>query len=89
MPYIDSDRKIKAFILHKLSKHGYWGGRHTSFDNLQKGLPPHLRGEARNIGKELIRDSFLLAKPTSYGLEVSLNPSRRQEIEEFIDENLF
>jgi hypothetical protein len=32
----------------------------------------------------MIRDGFLLTKPTNYGLEVSLNIRRKKEIEEFI-----
>jgi len=31
---------------------------------------------------ELLKDGFLLSKPTSYGLEVSLNPKKKREIEE-------
>jgi len=71
---------IKRFILHKLDRCGYWGSRHTSFDNLMKSLPSHLKGEAKKVAKELIKDGFLLRKPTKYGLEVSLNPKKHKEI---------
>jgi hypothetical protein len=36
----------------------------------------------------LIKEGLLLAKPTSYGLEVSLNPRRKAEIDKIIEEYL-
>lgn len=80
--------QLKALILDKLSRHTYWGGKHTAFDNLQKGLPPHLRHEIKEIGRELIKEGLLIAKPTHYGLEVSLNPRKKDEINAFIDKYL-
>lgn len=64
------------------------GGVHTSFDVLARGIPKHLRGEAKEVAAELIKDGLLLSKPTSYGLEVSLNPKKRNEIEKIIKESL-
>lgn len=80
--------KLKALILDKLSRHTYWGGKHAAFDNLQKGVPSHLRNEMKIAGKELIKEGFLIAKPTFYGLHVSLNPRKKDEINEFIDNHL-
>ncbi len=80
--------QLKALILDKLSRHTYWGGKHTAFDNLQKGVPSHLRNEMKNAGKELIKEGFLIPKPTSYGLQISLNPRKKDEINEFIDKYL-
>ena len=34
--------------------------------------------------KNLIREGFIITKPTSYGLQVSLNRKRVIEIEDFI-----
>ncbi len=76
--------KIIKKILMKLSRREYWGGAHTSFDNLPKGLPTHYRGDAKKLANELIKEGWLLSKPTAYGPEVSLNPKKRAEIEEFI-----
>lgn len=78
------EEKIKGFIIKKLFHHGYWKNRHTSFDNLQKGLPSHLRGDAKKVAKKLIKEGILLAKPTAYGLEVSLSPKKKEEIMEYI-----
>ena len=34
----------------------------------------------------MLKQGFLLAKPTNYGLEVSLNIKKKKEIEGFIEE---
>jgi len=71
---------LKRVLLRKLVKQSYWGKRHTSFDNLPKGFPSHLRKDVSKVAKELIKEGLLLKKPTSYGVEVSLNPMRSKEI---------
>ena len=79
-----TENELKAFILNKLARRKCWGGKHTSFDNLQKGAPPYIRNEIKKIGKQLIKDGFLMRKPTSYGLEVSLNPRMKNKIYKII-----
>ena len=76
---------IKKTLLRKLVYMGKWGNSHTSFDNLPKGFPTHLRGDVKDIAKKLIKEKLLLSKPTSYGLEVSLNSRKKKEIEILID----
>ena len=68
---------LKATILKKLKRRGKWGGAHTSFDILVKGIPKHLRREAKEVATKLIKDGLLRSKPTSYGLEVSLLIQRK------------
>ena len=80
--------KVKRFILKKLFVKGKWGKSHTSFDNLPKSLPSHVRGLAKDAGKELIKEGLLIQKITSYGLEVSLNPKRVQEINDIIRKDI-
>jgi len=53
---------IRAYILRKLARFRKWGASHTSFDNLQSGVPPHLRDKAKEEGRNLIREGFLLQK---------------------------
>ncbi|HLD83254.1 MAG TPA: hypothetical protein VI979_00175 [archaeon] len=84
---MNNKNKLKALILDKLSRHTYWGGKHTDFENLQKGVPQHLKGDMK-AGKELTKEGFLLPKPTSYGLHISLNPRMADEIQDFIEKNL-
>ena len=76
---------LKATILKKLKRRGKWGHAHTSFDNLTSGIPKHLRGLAKEVAEELIKEGLLLIKPTSYGLEVSLNPRKKDEIDRIIE----
>lgn len=78
---------IKRNILIKLVAHRYWQHKHTSIHNLPKGLPSYLR-DSKYVNKainELIKGNFLLAKPTNYGLELSLNIKKKKEICEFIE----
>ena len=76
--------QIKRALLRKLLYLGKWGHSHTSFDNLPKGFPKHLRGNVKKVAKELIKKGLLLTKPTEYGIEVSLNPERKGEIEKIV-----
>ncbi|MBU4266396.1 MAG: hypothetical protein L6243_05700 [Candidatus Altiarchaeales archaeon] len=76
---MDSD-EIKSRVLHKLARQRRWGGKHTSFENLQKGFPSHLAKDVKVVGKGLVKEGLLLSKPTGYGLEICLNPRMKKEI---------
>ncbi len=77
---------LRVWILYKLAKHGYIGGRHTAFDNIPKGAPQHLHKEILETARQLVKEGFLLLKPTGYGLHVYLNPRKMDEITEIIKE---
>lgn len=77
---------VKKALIRNLMYMDKWGGSHTSFSNLPKGFPSHLRGEVKEIARELIKKGILLSKPTSYRLEVSLNVDRKKEIEAMLAE---
>jgi hypothetical protein len=79
-----SEVQIKATILYHLRRKKVIGGVHTPFDTLRRGFPSHLGKEIKKISEQLIRDKLLITKPTSYGLQVSLNKEKLLEIEEFI-----
>jgi hypothetical protein len=83
MEFNDED-KIKATILYHLRRKKIIGGVHTHFDTLKKGFPSHLGKDIDKIAKELIKQELLITKPTSYGLQVSLNKEKIIEIERFI-----
>ena len=76
--------KIKATILYHLRRKKVIGGVHTHFDTLKRGFPSHLGGNIGKIAKELIKEKYLITKPTDYGLQVSLNKDKIAEIEGFI-----
>jgi hypothetical protein len=71
-------------ILAKMLRHGFIGGKHTSEDNIPKGLPKLMRGEVKKALKNLIREGYIIPKITSYGMEVSLNPRKIAEIWEIL-----
>lgn len=77
--------QLKSFIVKKLFHHGYLGGKHTDIENLKKGLPGHVKGDIKEAAKELIKEEILIPKPTSYGLHISLNPRKREEIQKYLD----
>lgn len=76
--------QLKCFIVKKLFHHGYIGGRHTDIENLKKGLAGHVKGDVKEAAKELIKEGILIPKPTSYGLHVSLNSQKREEMERYL-----
>lgn len=76
--------QLKGFVVKKLFQHGYIGGRHTDIENLKKGLPGHIKGDVKEATKELIKEEILILKATSYGLHVSLNPPKREEIDKYL-----
>lgn len=78
---------FKKIILRKLFRHRVIGGKHTAIENLTKGLPSHAIGEAKEAVEELIKENLILPKNTSYGLQVSLNPERIDEIYKIIEIN--
>ena len=77
-------KEAKGFIVKKLFHHNYVGGRHTDVENLKKGLPSHFKGNIKKAAKELIKECILIPKPTSYGLHISLNPRKREEINKYL-----
>lgn len=83
----DIIKEIKWFIISKMARHRWWMHKHTSIHNLPKGLPDYLRSrkEVRKAIDELLKDKFLLSKPTSYGLEVSLDIKKKKEIDELVN----
>ena len=84
-----SDEQIEATLLFKLHKRGNWGASHTAFDNLHKGfkeadLGKHGTKRIESLAKELIREGWIIPKPTSYGLQVALNPKESKAIIAFM-----
>ncbi|MDD5148015.1 MAG: hypothetical protein PHH08_00955 [Candidatus ainarchaeum sp.] len=68
-------------------RHNWWGGKHTAFDNIPKGFPKELWKDVKNELEQLVREGFVVKKPTGYGLHVSLNVGKKAEIEKIIFDN--
>ncbi|MGV8152464.1 MAG: hypothetical protein ACP5OG_05265 [Candidatus Nanoarchaeia archaeon] len=76
---------IKRF-LRKLMNLNMWGGKHTEIKNLQKALPDHLRGtkEMKEAIKDMVNLGFLILKPSTGEIHVSLNPHKQKEMYDFL-----
>jgi len=83
-----SDLQIKGKILHKLTRKGKFEHSHTAFDNLQKSFPPEIKGRAKDMSEELIKEGILHLKKTGYGKQVSINVEKKEEIMKYINEFL-
>jgi len=75
---------IRLKLLQNLYKKKCYGGKHTSVENAIKGIPGHLKGKAKWALDDLVRRNIILAKPTGYGLQISLNTAFSKEIHNFI-----
>lgn len=78
---------LRKHILRKLYRRRVIGGKHTALEHVMSGIPSHLLGEAKNTAEELIKTGLVLVKPTSYGVQISLNPERIGEIQQIINED--
>ena len=88
MDFLWTSDEIKGKILHKLTRLGKFKHSHTSIDNLPKGFPKDIRGKVKSNVQELIKEKILFTKPTSYGVEVSINTQKRDKIMYYIDKFL-
>ena len=80
-----TDEEIMARLVHKLYRRANWGESHTSFENLKKGFNQRDLGKkglkrVDKIGEQMIKLRPLHSKQTKYGLEVSLEYSRKDEL---------
>ena len=80
----ENEDQIKATMLYHLRRKRIIGAKHTPYDTLKFGFPSHMGKEIENIAKELVKQDYIITKPTSYGLQVSLNHDKLKEIEDFI-----
>ena len=71
---------IKRAILKKLFRHRYIGARHTEIRNAMKGFPPHLLKQIKDEIQDFKRKGYLLYKPSTGEIHISLNPRMLGEI---------
>ena len=57
--------QIKGKILHKLTRKGKFEHSHTAIENLPKSFPPELKGMAKKMSDELIKENILHLKNTN------------------------
>ena len=76
---------LRQIILRKLFRRRMIGGKHTAFEHVTAGIPKDLHGDAKKAAEELIKQGLICTKPTSYRLQISLNPERIDEITQIIE----
>ncbi len=79
------EEEIIATLLKKLYLAGKIGHSHTPFENLPKGFPSNIGKEVKQIAKMLARKGILILSKHNYGIGVSLNHKRLQEIKVIIE----
>lgn len=75
---------LRKHILRKLYRRRVIGGKHTALEHVMSGIPSHLTGEAKMAAELLMKEGLIMAKPTSYGVQISLNPEKLDEIIQII-----
>jgi hypothetical protein len=84
---------VRARLLFALARKRKWGESHTAYENMFRQFKSESLGKegmklAIKTAEELMREGFIIRKPTHYGLHVSLNPRKSQEIKKLIKEQL-
>jgi len=87
------NEEIRARLLLALARRRNWGESHTAYEHLFRHFKSAAIGRegikrAEKVADGLVKDGLILKKPTHYGLQVSLNPRRAQEIKNTIKEKL-
>lgn len=83
---------IMRLIVFKLIRMDKWGGSHTELRNITKGLPsrylmtPRGKKLVQEAIKELNNRGFLIAKPSTGEVHVSLNSAMKRDINEFLQD---
>lgn len=90
MPRAYSDEEIKADIMNKLMRRGYWGGNYMPIESPVNWLSKKIKRDRKRVKrliKELVKEGYLLLHKV--GKTISLNPSTNRDIIEYIDRILW
>ena len=77
--------RIKKNILKKLYSNQAFSKGHLLYERLTSGIPPHFKGNVKDIVDDLIKEGLvLLYGKTKYGDAYQLNIKKLKEIEDLI-----
>ena len=84
---------VRAKLLFSLARKRKRGESHTAYENMFRIFKSESLGKGGlklvgKIAEDLVREGFIIKKPAHYGLQVSLNPKKSQEIKKSIKDNL-
>jgi len=80
-----SDDEIRGKILHKLVRAGKFEHSRTAIEHMQKGFPKDLVGRVKDNIQKLAKEGILKIKPTNYGMQVSVNVDRTDEVIYYVE----
>lgn len=83
------DEQIKADVLNRLMRRRCWGAKYLPTQGLISWIGKRVKNDGNRVRRaigELIRSDLLIGHKG--GNTISLNPRRRMEIIEYIDEHL-
>ena len=83
-----TDNQVKGKILHKLTRKGKFEHSHTALENLAKSFPSEMKGRAKEMSEDLIKEGVLHLKRTNYGKQVSINLDKKDKVMDYIGEFL-
>ena len=78
----EEENRIKITILRKMVRQGFIGGKHTSIENLPKGLPRSQYDRAKKVIKRM--DKYFIVKSKPDSTHVSIDPKMLLEIYDLI-----
>ena len=81
---VNIDSRMREAVLRKMMKHHFIGGKHTDIRNIPKGFPKHFYKEILKVLDDIMKEGYIIKKPTQYGFHVSLNPRMMDEIKKEI-----
>jgi len=74
----------RRFILEKMLRHGFIGGKHTHEDNIPKGASPTEYKAIKKEIKQLLKEGYFIPHNKPDGLHLSLNPRRIGDVERYL-----
>ncbi len=81
----DRMNQTQKEILAKLTDEKCFNDRHILEENLQKNFPRHKRGTVKDDLKELVKQRYIVKKPTKNGMAYYLNMSKIGEIRRILE----
>ena len=76
--------KAEKIILENMLHNKIIGEKHTDIIKLTKSFPKHARGEAKKAMQNLIKQKYIVLKPTNYGFQASINRDLTDEIKRIL-----
>lgn len=83
---VATDKQMRQAILRKMLYHDFIGAKHTSIENLPKGLPRDAHKRATKIVAQLMKEGYFILKPKPDALHVSLEPKMLPQVKKEISE---